>query len=314
MGAGQDTLPYSVSTGSAYTSFDKLQGANNYMSWKRNMRIVLLSPRQWGLITGTVKARPLQTVPNRRLERLYETNAIEAFEARSISAFVDIFIHIPDSAKSILGSIEDPKAAWELLENRFCAKQHGLQSVLLANLHLTKWDGSGTIHSHRNAMVNLREKLVEAGMTISDQSFHEYFTNSLPSSLNLFITLYDDPTYHVDLLCDKFAECEIRCKLADAKASKAEETSDRSLALFGQQASSSSKRKGKRREAHYLLRVREEGLHQIKMSRWRKERTGRITRSVRESRLKSPMRRREWRLTSRGPRLGRSTRRYLTTH
>ena len=75
-------------------------------------------------------------------------------------------------------------------------------------------------------MVDLRLEPVDAGMTSSDQSFHEYFTNSLPSSL------YDDPTYHVDLLCDKFTKCEIRCKLADAKASKTEGTSDGSLALF----------------------------------------------------------------------------------
>jgi len=78
-----------------------------------------------------------------------------------------------------------------LLEKSFGAKQHGLQSVLMAKPHLTKWDGSGTIRSHRDAMANLRTELAGAGMTISEQSFHEYITNSLPSSLNLFITLYD---------------------------------------------------------------------------------------------------------------------------
>jgi len=186
MSAAQDTLPYSVSTGSAYTAFGKLQGAKNYISWKKNMRTVLLSLRQWGLITGTVEA---PTPADSDDPMASETGAIEVFEVRSISAYMEISFRIADSAKSVLGNIEGPKAAWELLEKRFGAKQHGLQSVLVAKLHLTKWDGSGTIHSHPDAMVDLRTELADAGMAISDQPFHEYFTNSLPSSLDLFITL-----------------------------------------------------------------------------------------------------------------------------
>jgi len=119
-------------------------------------------------------------------------------------------------------------------------------------------------------MVDLRTELADAGMTISDRSFHKYFTNSLPSSLDL-LTLYDDSTYDVDLLCDKSAKYKMRRRLADAKADNAEGASDGSLALFGQQASSSSKGKGKRQEAHYLLWMREEGPHQTEMLRWRKE-------------------------------------------
>ena len=109
---------------------------------------------------------------------------------------------VADSAKSIF--IENPKAAWELLENRFGPEQHGLQSVLMPKLYL-KWDGNGTTHS----IVDLHTALADAGMTTSDQSFHEYFMNLLPSSLDLFITLYDDPTYDIDLLCGKFAKYEM---------------------------------------------------------------------------------------------------------
>ena len=79
----------------------------------------------------------------------------------------------------------------------------------MANIYLTKWDGSGTTHSHRDAMLDLCTALADAGMTIGDQSFHEHLTSSLPSTLYLFITLYDDPTHDIDLLCDKFAKCEM---------------------------------------------------------------------------------------------------------
>ena len=70
----------------------------------------------------------------------------------------------------------------------------------------------------------------------------------LPTALDLSIALYEDSTYDVDLLYDKFAKYETRRKLADLVAGKAEKTTDDSLALFGQQASSSSsKNNGKRR-------------------------------------------------------------------
>ena len=44
-------------------------------------------------------------------------------------------------------------------------------------------DGSGTIYTHRDFMVNLCADITDAGMTINDQYFYENFTNSLPSSL-----------------------------------------------------------------------------------------------------------------------------------
>ena len=59
---------------------------------------------------------------------------------------------------------------------------------------------------------------------------------------------YEDSTYDVDLLYDKFAKYETRRKLADLVAGKADKTTDDSLALFGQQASSSSSKKKKRKE------------------------------------------------------------------
>jgi hypothetical protein len=58
-------LPYSVSSGgSAYTTFDKLQGTKNYASWKNNMRTVLMSLRQWEVVTGTETAPTPADVDN----------------------------------------------------------------------------------------------------------------------------------------------------------------------------------------------------------------------------------------------------------
>jgi gag-polypeptide of LTR copia-type len=156
-----------------------------------------------------------------------------------------------DSTRTVLGIMEDPKVAWELLEKRYGAKQQGLQSVLIARLQLTKWDGSRTIHTHRDTMVDIRTELADTGMIISDQSSYEYFTNSLPPSLNLFITLYDDSTYDIDLLCGKFAKYEMWRKLAAAKEGKADATANVSLAMSGQ-ASASKKKERKKRDYKHI--------------------------------------------------------------
>ena len=85
-------------------------------------------------------------------------------------------------------------------------------------------------------MVNLRAEITDVGMRINDQFFYERLTNSLPSYLDLFIALYEDSTYDVDL-CDKFAKYEMWHKLAALAVGKANTTTDYLLALFGQQAS-----------------------------------------------------------------------------
>jgi hypothetical protein len=115
----------------------------------------------------------------------------------------------------------------------------------MARLQLAKWDGNRTIHTHRDTMVDIRIELAETGMIINDQYFYEYFTNSLAPSLDLFITLYDDSTYDIDLLCDKFAKYEMRHKLTAATEGKADATSNVSLAMVGQASSLKERRRGR---------------------------------------------------------------------
>ena len=48
-------------------------------------------------------------------------------------------------------------------------------------------------------MVDLRTGLMDTGMATNDQTFYEYVTYSIPTSFDLFITLYEDPTYDVNV-------------------------------------------------------------------------------------------------------------------
>ena len=156
---------------------------------------------------------------------------------------MEISFCIADSVKSVLGNTKDPKLTWELLEKHFGVKQQRPEFVLMSKLQLAKWGGNGTIHSHRDAMVDLRSQLPSAGVRLD---FYEHFTNSLPRSLDLFISLYDDGDYGVDRPCSKFAKYEVRRMLADIVDDKDVGTSDGSVAMFGQASTSKEKaKKGK---------------------------------------------------------------------
>ena len=211
----------------------------NYAQWKKNTCTILKSLCQWDMVNGTIVA--LTPIDTDHLTAI-ETSAKEAFEGRQVSAYMEITFRMADSAKSVLDNEEDPKATWDHLEKRFGAKQEGVQAMLMAKLQLAKWDGTGIIHAHLDYMVTTRAQLSDAGMKITDQSFYENFTQSLPTSLDLFIALYDNSTYDVNQLCSKFAKYEMRRKLEEAKNGKPAATSDRSLVLSSQRASSSKGR------------------------------------------------------------------------
>ena len=177
-----------------------------------------------------------------------EVKACEAWEVQEISAFMEISFCIADSAKTVLGVTQSPKAAWEILERRFGAKQEGLQETLNTQLLLTQWDSTGPIHTHHDYMVNLQIQLADAGLLLSDQSFYSHFVHSLPKSLDMFIALYEDTNYDIDFLCAKFAKYEMWLKLHEdmlKKDSKSGETAEGSIALFGQ-LPADKKKKGKR--------------------------------------------------------------------
>jgi hypothetical protein len=97
-------------------------------------------------------------------------------------------------------------------------------------------------------MVDIRTQLKGAGLPLSDQTFYSYFVNSLPCSCALFVTLYDDTTYNVERLCDRFTAYEMRCKLADMTDGMAGSSSGSALALSSQQTSSKGKGKERQRQ------------------------------------------------------------------
>ena len=163
---------------------------------------------------------------------------------------MEISFRVADHIDTTLGKSKDPKEAWDCLAKHYGTGQDGLQSILIMKLQLMKWDGSGSIFTHRDAMVNLRTELADTGMVINDHTFFSYFTSSLPRSLDLFITLYDDGRSHdINVICDRFARYEMRLKLDDTRIAKNDGVPDTPVVMFSQASSSNPKgKKGKGRD------------------------------------------------------------------
>ena len=122
------------------------------------------------------------------------------------STFMQISFRVADSAMNVLGNAHDSVVARGALEKCFWAGQEGIQSSLIPKLQLADWDRQGAISTHGDYI-----QLEDTGMTMTetDQAFYSHFTELLPKSLNLFITLYEDSTDSVDHICNKFAKYEM---------------------------------------------------------------------------------------------------------
>ena len=241
-------LPYSVSTDSAFSAFEKLRGASNYHEWRVSTRALLHALRQWGVITGMATAPipvdPVAPTPD-------ESAALDAWQVRSWALYIEIMYRCDTSVKATIGELEDPKLIWEMLEQQYGARQHGPQSVLRAKLNQTRWDGEGGIMAHRDIMVGLRSEMAAAGLPISDQQFYEHFLDSLPRALDAFVTMYDDPSANVDSLCDRLTRYEMRLKVANIRDGKVAGSLGSATAFYSQSASSTKdkgKGKGKQRD------------------------------------------------------------------
>ena len=120
--------------------------------------------------------------------------------------------------------------------------------ALCAKLHAAKWNGTGSILTHRDYMVGLRSQITQASGAVSDKEFHSYFVQSMPTSADGFMLIYNK-TGDIDQLCDCFVKYKMRSSYQDLGSSNKE---GGNVVLFGHKsiskAESSKRDKGKRQD------------------------------------------------------------------
>lgn len=104
----------------------------------------------------------------------------------------------------MIAIVTDPRDAWTMLERSYGSRQFGIQSVINTELALTKWDSP--INDHCDYMKNLRTRLADTELSITNLQSYNYSVNSL--------TIWSSPSttqlhpYSVDMLCERFRAIE----------------------------------------------------------------------------------------------------------
>jgi len=228
-----DPLPYSYSTGNAYSAFAKFDG-KNYFAWRRNMETQLKALGQWEVVDGTISA-PTPVVPATPTQD--EVRELSAWKLRAARAYAEIVLRVGDDLGDVFATIDDPYNAWVMLETSYGSRQSGIQAVINAELTLARWDGQSPITTFRDHMKALRTRLAAAGLTITAPQFYQHFINSLPAEYDMVVAIHDPtPSNHsIDVLCDRFRAIELRKELRTTKVGG---TAEDPVALLAKQKGS----------------------------------------------------------------------------
>ena len=138
-------LPYLTSSGSAFSTCEKLHSASNYHEWRVSTCALLHALQQWDVIDSTEIA---PTPINPQAPTPDETAMLQAWRIRLWALYIKITYWCDNTVKTTIGDLEDPRLIWEMLRLRYGAKQCRLQLVLCAKLNQCRWDSEGGIMAH----------------------------------------------------------------------------------------------------------------------------------------------------------------------
>jgi len=127
---------------------------------------------QWEVVEGTITAPTTAALGSPTPE---ETRDLNAWKLRAARAYAEIALRLEDDYGETIAGIHDPHSAWLMLESSYGSSQCGIQSVLDAELMMTRWDGQSPITTHRDHMKSLRTRLAASGQILPPSMFYKHF-------------------------------------------------------------------------------------------------------------------------------------------
>ena len=157
-------------------SIDKLD-SSNWMTWKFQMKHLLLSKGLWGIVDGS--------------ERLAEDALVQQqaeFRKRAQTAFSTLVLSISSSQLYLITSCEEPAPAWVALRNHFERDTLVNKLMLKKQYFRMEMKEGSSIEAHIKAMKELTDKLAAIKAPISEEDQVVTLLGSLPSSYSTLVT------------------------------------------------------------------------------------------------------------------------------
>ena len=155
---------------------DKLDGSN-WITWKFQMRHLLLAKGLWGYVDGS--------------ETLREDASAQQqadFRKASQKAFSTIVMAISTSQLYLITSVEEPKNAWDALRDHYERDTLANKLMLKKQYFRTEMKEGTSIENHIKHMKELTDKLAAIGAPISDEDKVVTLLGSLPRSYSTLVT------------------------------------------------------------------------------------------------------------------------------
>ena len=157
-------------------SIDKLDGSN-WITWKFQMRHLLLAKGLWGYIDGTETLREDASAQQRA-----------DFRKASQKAFSTIVMAISTSQLYLVTSLEEPKNAWDALRDHYERNTLANKLMLKKQYFRTEMKEGTSIEAHMKYMKELTDKLAAIGAPISEEDKVVTLLGSLPKSCSALVT------------------------------------------------------------------------------------------------------------------------------
>ena len=156
---------------------DKLSGSQNWITWKFQLKHLLLAKGLWKYVDGSAVLAEDATEEQRTKH-----------QSESQKAFSTIAMSVNASQLYLITSCEEPKEAWDVLKKHFERDTLANKLFLKKQYFRREMSEGSSIDAHLKEMKELTDKLSSIGAPISEEDQVVTLLGSLPPSFSTVVT------------------------------------------------------------------------------------------------------------------------------
>lgn len=147
--------------------------AENYDTWKLQMRAILIKNDLWSYVDDSVKC---------------PTDATEAiaWKKQDQKAAADIMLAMSPPELGLIAECQTARQVWSRLESTYQSKGPARKATLLKRVALSRMRENDKVREHLNEFFDAVAKLKEIGVSIGDELLAILLLYSLPDSYETF--------------------------------------------------------------------------------------------------------------------------------